>query len=85
MTIEEIRVPTARFDHELDVRGQACPLPVINTRKFLGTLASGETLKVLSSDPGAANDFRALAHAVGVELLVQDERNGELLFLIRKP
>jgi tRNA 2-thiouridine synthesizing protein A len=73
------------FDYELDVRGLSCPLPVINTRKFLDTLASGEILRVLSSDPGAANDFRALVHAIGVELLVQDVRNGELLFLIRKP
>lgn len=73
------------FDHELDVRGLACPLPVINTRKFLDTLTSGEILKVLSSDPGAANDFRALVHIIGMELLFQDERNGEIQFLIRKP
>lgn len=73
------------FHHELDVRGQACPLPVVKTRKFLDTLASGEILKVLSSDPGAANDFRALVHAIGAELLVQEVRHDELQFLIRKP
>jgi tRNA 2-thiouridine synthesizing protein A len=74
-----------RFDHELDVRGLSCPLPVIKTRKLLDGLAAGEILKVLSSDPGSANDFRALVHVIGVELLALDERNGEIQFLIRKP
>jgi len=73
------------FDHELDVRGLACPLPVINTRKALDKLAAGETLKVLSSDPGSASDFRALVHAVGAELLAQEIGSDELQFLIRKP
>lgn len=72
-------------DHELDVRGLSCPLPVIRTRKSLDILASGQVLKVLSSDPGAVNDFKALVRAVGVELLAQDTCNGELRFLIRKP
>jgi tRNA 2-thiouridine synthesizing protein A len=72
-------------DHELDVRGLSCPLPVINTRKFLNTLTSGETLKVLSSDPGSANDFRALVHALGAELLAQETGGDEFQFLIRKP
>lgn len=68
------------FDHELDVRGLSCPLPVINTRKFLNTLASGEILRVLSSDPGSANDFRALVHAIGAEILAQDIGGDELQF-----
>ncbi len=72
-------------DHELDVRGLACPLPVIHTRKALNGLASGQTIKVLTSDPGAASDFRALVNAVGLELLSQEIQSGELQFLIRKP
>ena len=79
-------MPTSqRADHELDVRGLSCPLPVINTRKFLDTLAPGETLKVLSSDLGAANDFRALVNAVGAELLAQESGGDEIRFWIRKP
>jgi tRNA 2-thiouridine synthesizing protein A len=76
---------TQHFDRELDVRGLACPLPVINTRKAINDLASGQTIRVLTSDPGAASDFRALIHAVGLQLLAQETRNDELHFLIRKP
>lgn len=68
------------FDHELDLRGLSCTLPVINASKFLNTLSSGEILMVLSSDPGSANDFRALAHAIGAEILAQDIGGDELQF-----
>jgi len=74
-----------RVDHELDVRGLSCPLPVVKTRKALDGLASGQTLKVLTSDPGAASDFRALVNAVGLELLSLETQRGELQFVIRKP
>jgi len=74
-----------RFDHELDVRGQACPLPVINTRKAVNGLESGKIIRVLTSDPGAASDFHALIHAIGLELLSQETLDGELSFVIRKP
>ena len=73
------------FDKELDVRGLACPLPVIHTRKALNDLQSGQTLRVLSSDPAADSDFRALVHAIGLELLSREFQNGELNLLIRKP
>lgn len=74
-----------RVDHELDLRGLACPLPVVKTRKALDGLASGNIIKIVTSDPGTASDFRALVNAVGMELLSQDDQSGELHFFIRKP
>ena len=44
-------------DHELDTSGQSCPLPLLNTKKKLQQLQSGETLKVITTDPGAEKDF----------------------------
>lgn len=44
-------------DHELDTSGQSCPLPLLNTKKKLRLLESGETLKVITTDPGAEKDF----------------------------
>lgn len=74
-----------RIDQELDLRGLACPLPVVKTRKALDGLVSGNIIKIVTSDPGAASDFRALVNAVGLELLSQDDQSGELHFFIRKP
>jgi tRNA 2-thiouridine synthesizing protein A len=50
-----------RSPHTLDVRGLACPLPLIRARRALADLAAGETLVVLATDPEAPIDLAALA------------------------
>ncbi|HEX2413204.1 MAG TPA: sulfurtransferase TusA family protein [Solirubrobacteraceae bacterium] len=45
----------------LDARGLACPLPLIHARRALATLATGDTLIVLATDPEAPIDLAALA------------------------
>ena len=50
-----------RSPHTLDVRGLACPLPLIRARRALVDLAAGETLVVLATDPEAPIDLAALA------------------------
>jgi len=34
-----------------------CPLPIINAEKGIDEINSGEILEVLSTDPGAREDF----------------------------
>ena len=50
-----------RSPHTLDVRGLACPLPLIRARRELAGLGDGETLLVLATDPEAPIDLAALA------------------------
>ena len=52
----------------LDVRGLACPLPLLRARAALATepLAAGETLVVLADDPEAPIDLAALAADQGL-------------------
>lgn len=45
------------FDHEIDLKGLQCPLPVLKARKRLMSLNYGESLKILATDPAAAIDF----------------------------
>jgi tRNA 2-thiouridine synthesizing protein A len=45
----------------LDVRGLACPIPLIRARRALAAMGSGETLVVLATDPEAPIDLAALA------------------------
>jgi tRNA 2-thiouridine synthesizing protein A len=46
---------------ELDARGLSCPLPLLKARQALASLAPGETLVVLATDPEAPIDLAALA------------------------
>jgi tRNA 2-thiouridine synthesizing protein A len=45
----------------LDVRGLMCPIPLIRARRELATMADGEALIVLATDPEASIDLAALA------------------------
>ena len=54
---------------ELDARGLICPLPVLKARKALKTVAVGEILAVLATDPGAPKDFEHFCTTTGSELV----------------
>ena len=43
---------------KLDVRGLKCPVPIVKAKKELDTLAVGDILEVIATDPGSMADFR---------------------------
>jgi tRNA 2-thiouridine synthesizing protein A len=43
---------------KLDVRGAKCPIPIIKAKKEMDSMAPGEQLEVLSTDPGSVPDFQ---------------------------
>lgn len=71
-------------DQELDVRGLNCPLPILKTKKALNAMASGQTIRVLATDPGSTLDFKAFAAQSGNQLLEASEAGGVFSFLIKK-
>lgn len=70
---------------ELDARGLNCPLPILKAKKALKDVAAGDTLKVMSTDPGSVNDFESFCRTTGNELVEsgQDEE-GVYTYLIKK-
>ncbi|MEK5529292.1 sulfurtransferase TusA family protein [Viridibacillus sp. FSL R5-0468] len=68
----------------LDVKGLACPMPIVKTKKAIDTIASGEVLEVLVTDKGALNDFTAWVKSGGHNIVEQKEDAGVLSFFIEK-
>jgi tRNA 2-thiouridine synthesizing protein A len=61
------------FDQVLDVRGQSCPMPLVNARKHVGTVEPGQVLKVMATDRGSVVDFQGWAKiAKNVEIVAQE-------------
>jgi tRNA 2-thiouridine synthesizing protein A len=61
------------FDRVLDVRGQNCPMPLVNARKQAGSIEPGQVLKVIATDKGSLADFQGWAKiAKNVELVAQE-------------
>ena len=56
-------------DREIDTRGLNCPLPILKAKKSLNDMASGQLLKVVSTDPGSLRDFHAVSRQTGTELV----------------
>jgi tRNA 2-thiouridine synthesizing protein A len=71
-------------DQELDARGLNCPLPILRAKKALNTLTTGQTLRILATDPGSAKDFEVFAKQTGNQLLESKVLNGEYTFLLKK-
>ncbi|MFN4034170.1 MAG: sulfurtransferase TusA family protein [Fimbriimonadales bacterium] len=62
-----------QYDIEVDARGLQCPMPIVNARKTFQELQSGQTLRVLATDPGSVNDFKGWANMVAEAELVAQE------------
>ena len=72
------------FQHELDARSKSCPNPVVMTKEALKTLASGEVLHVMATDPVSVQDINMLLDAISYQLIDSNESNGEFHFYIKK-
>lgn len=70
-------LPDLHFDRELDASGLACPLPIVKTKKMLGTMASGQVLRVYATDPGSVPDMAAFSEQTGHALLASGEVGSE--------
>jgi TusA-related sulfurtransferase len=69
---------------ELDTRGLNCPLPILKAKKALADMASGQVLKVVSTDPGSMRDFQAFARQTGNELLEQQTQEADFIHYLRR-
>ncbi len=72
-------------DQELDLRGLRCPIPVMRVKKKLQAMSSGQTLRVLASDPGSIPDFKAYVKSSGDTLLESNQTPaGDFEFLLKR-
>ncbi len=72
-------------DVKLDCSGLLCPMPVVKTKKALKGMDIGQTLEMVSTDPGSMPDMHAWANQTGHELLdAKDEGGNVFKFIIKK-
>jgi Predicted redox protein, regulator of disulfide bond formation len=71
-------------DVTVDARGLNCPMPIVKTAQAVKTLASGQMLEVLATDPGSVKDFAAWSKTTGNEIVEQSADGGVFRFVMRK-
>jgi tRNA 2-thiouridine synthesizing protein A len=81
----EMDLSTIKPASVVDARGSACPGPLLEAKKGIGKVKVGETLEILSNDPGTKNDIPIWAKKVGHEYLGHLQSDGyERLFVVRR-
>ena len=72
------------IDREIDTSGLNCPLPILKAKKALTDLHSGQTLKVIATDPGSWRDFEAFARQTGNELVLQEKTGSNFVYVLKR-
>ena len=69
---------------EIDTRGLNCPLPILKAKKALSDMASGQLLRVVSTDPGSVRDFQAFARQTGNALMEQQTVGTDFIHVLKR-
>ncbi|TAM63019.1 MAG: sulfurtransferase TusA family protein [Chloroflexota bacterium] len=72
-----------QIDRRVDARGMSCPMPIVETARAVKTMASGQFLEVVATDPGSTSDFAAWSKVTGHELVEQSQDDGVYRFVLR--
>ena len=82
MTQEELQ--SLQVNKSVDARGTACPGPLLEAKKAIGTIGSGDIMEVLSADEGTKRDIPKWANKKGHEYLGTIEDSGFFKIYLKK-
>jgi tRNA 2-thiouridine synthesizing protein A len=68
----------------MDLKGLACPMPVVKVSKGIKEVEVGEVIEAVSTDPGSLTDFPAWARTSGNEIIDTQQNGDEIKFTIRR-
>ena len=71
-------------DKEIDARGSFCPGPLLELIRGVKSVDVGQSLAVLSSDPGSNKDIPAWVTKAGHDMVAIEEDPDYNRFVIRK-
>ena len=82
MTAEELRGITVA--KSVDARGTACPGPLLEAKRAIGTINGGDVMEILSADEGTKQDIPKWCKKQGHEYLGSTEENGYFKVYMKK-
>ncbi|MDD2525042.1 MAG: sulfurtransferase TusA family protein [Bacteroidales bacterium] len=82
MSNEELK--NVSVTKSIDARGTACPGPLLEAKKAIGTIKAGEIMEILSADEGTKVDIPKWCNKQGHEYLGTVEENGYFKIYMKK-
>jgi tRNA 2-thiouridine synthesizing protein A len=85
MTATAIELQSITAASVIDARGAACPGPLLEAKKGMGTVPVGAVIEIWSTDPATKGDIGAWSAKVGHEFLGVLEADGyDRVFVVRR-
>lgn len=66
----------------IDVRGQTCPVPLVETRKAIMKAARGDTIRIVGTHPSSMQEIPMAAKAFGLRHEVMEATKDQWVILI---
>lgn len=69
---------------KVDVKGETCPVPLVEMRKAVRKASHGEIIEVTGTHPASKKEIPMAVEALGLELVDVQEKDGIWTIKIRK-
>lgn len=71
-------------EFKVDVRGETCPVPLVETRKALRKAALGDVIEVVGTHPSSKKEIPMAVEALELELLSVEGSDNDWTIRIRR-
>ena len=71
-------------DITVDVRGQTCPIPLVEMRKAVNRAMVGDTIEILGTHPASKKEIPMAVEALNLELVSVEGPDTDWRILIRR-
>jgi len=69
---------------KLDVRGETCPVPLVEVRRALRKAVPGDIVEVVGTHPASKKEIPMAVKALGLELLSDEGTDTDWIIRIRR-
>jgi len=69
---------------KLDVRGENCPVPLVEMRKALRLAQEGDTIYMIGTHPASKKEIPMAAKALSVKILEESQQGDEWTIRLEK-
>ncbi len=68
----------------LDYKGLKCPMPIVKISQEMPKVKVGDTVEVLTTDPGSLSDFPAWAKTTGQQIVETKQEPGLIKIYVKR-
>jgi tRNA 2-thiouridine synthesizing protein A len=69
---------------KVDVRGETCPVPLVEMRKALRKVEQGDTIEITGTHPASKKEIPMAADALGVKIVSDEQTGNEWKIVLQK-